>query len=126
MAWGSELRDLMMVAEQDWRQRLAPVNLVVEADFTADEVRIAQGHYGDIANEMLRAGHRHFDIIKRYPAITLITLVGHAALAYDQQLERDNRCEPPQAQTTSAGGPFDSGGRPPPKKSAVGDRRPDP
>jgi hypothetical protein len=67
-----------------WRTRLKPVNLVIETDFSADEVRAAQSRYGAAARHMLNRGWLHNEIVKRYPALTLMILVGHAALAYDQ------------------------------------------
>ena len=67
----------------EWHQRLKPVNLVVETNFAADEVREAQSKYGTTAQQLLRRGWTHKEIIRRYPALTLVTLVGHAALAYD-------------------------------------------
>ncbi|WP_245850571.1 hypothetical protein [Mycobacterium angelicum] len=67
----------------EWRTRLKPVNLVIETDFTADEVRTAQSKYGAVAAHLVRQGWTHKKIIRHYPALTLMILVGHAALAYD-------------------------------------------
>ena len=78
------LSDWMSDEEYRLRTALERVSLVVETDFSANEIREAQRHYGQAATDMLRRGHHHRDIIKRYPALTLTTLVGHAALAYDQ------------------------------------------
>jgi hypothetical protein len=77
------LEDWMSDKDFEWRTRLKPVNLVIETDFSADEVRIAQSKYGATAGHLLTQGWTHRNIIKRYPALTLIILVGHAALAYD-------------------------------------------
>ena len=81
---GQELVDWMSDAERHWRERLAPVNLVIESDFSEDEVREAQRNYGAAATSMFRSGYACTDVIKRFPAITLITLVGHAAVSYNQ------------------------------------------
>ena len=40
------LSDWMSDADYEWRGRLQPINLVIEADFTADEVCEAQRNYG--------------------------------------------------------------------------------
>ena len=67
----------------EWRTRLQPVNLVIETDFSADEVRNAQSRYGAAVGHLINRGWTHEKIIKRFPALTLMILVGHAALAYD-------------------------------------------
>ena len=72
----------MSDADYAWRQRLQPVNLVIETDFTADEVREAQSKYGAAARALLNKGATPKQIVKRYPALTLMILVGHASLAY--------------------------------------------
>ena len=77
------LSDWMSDADFAWRQRLQPVNLVIETDFSADEVREAQSKYGTAVRHLLNQGAQHSKIIKRYPALTLLILVGHACLAYD-------------------------------------------
>jgi hypothetical protein len=74
----------MSEAEDRWRTKLGPVNLVIEADFTAADVRTAQRNFGETAAHMLRWGYRPSEVINEYPALTLTVLVGHAALAYDQ------------------------------------------
>jgi hypothetical protein len=66
------------------RQALEPVSLVVETNFDAEDIQVAKQHYGLTATHMLRRGHRHSDVITKYPALTLMILVGHAAVAYDQ------------------------------------------
>lgn len=78
------LREWMSDAEYEWRTKLKPVNLVIETDFTAEEIRRAQTKYGNAARRLLSRGFQHREIIKKYPALTLLILVGHAALAYDQ------------------------------------------
>ncbi|MGE2718451.1 hypothetical protein [Mycolicibacterium celeriflavum] len=74
------------LSDEDYRLRAAlePVNLVAELNLSADEVRTAQSKYGVAARAMLGRGHRYDDVIKKYPALTLAILVGHAALAYEQ------------------------------------------
>ena len=71
------LSDWMSDEEYRLRQSLEQVSLVVETNFSAEEVREAQHRYGQAATDMLQRGHHHWDIIKKYPALTLITLVGH-------------------------------------------------
>jgi len=78
------LPEWMSDAEYQWRTRLKSVNLVIETDFTAEEIRTAQTRYGNAVRWLRSRGFEHRDIIKKYPAVTLTTLVGHAALAYDQ------------------------------------------
>ena len=77
------LADWMSDTDFEWRNRLKPVNLVVETDFTAEEIRTAQRKFGSAARQLLDRGNSYKQIIKRYPGLTLATLVGHAALAYD-------------------------------------------
>lgn len=83
MSDGRTLADWMSDAEHDWRTRLQPVNLVIETNFTADEVRTAQSKFGAAVYGLLRKDVPYNKIIKRYSAVTLLTLVGHASLAYD-------------------------------------------
>ncbi|WP_233209466.1 hypothetical protein [Mycobacterium sp. ENV421] len=73
----------MSDADFAWRQRLAPVRLVIETDFSADEVREIQRNLGRAAQQLINRGWSHEEVIKRYPAVSLVALVGHAALAYD-------------------------------------------
>lgn len=77
------LSEWMSDEEHRLRQSLEQVSLVVETNFSAEEIREAQRRYGQAAADMLRRGHHHREVIKKYPALTLATLVGHAALAYD-------------------------------------------
>jgi hypothetical protein len=78
------LADWMSDSDFEWRTRLKPVNLAIETDFSADEIRTAQSKYGAAARQLLDREWTHSEIIKRYPALTVMVLVGHAALAYDQ------------------------------------------
>lgn len=78
------LADWMTDRDYEWRTKLAPVRLVVEADFSADEVRAAQSKYGMAARQLEKNGRTPTEFIRRYPALTLVILVGHAAVAYDQ------------------------------------------
>jgi hypothetical protein len=80
---GMSLADWMSDADYEWRTRLKPVNLLIETDFSAEEVRTAQSKYGATARLLLDRGWPHSKIITRYPALTLMILVGHASLAYD-------------------------------------------
>lgn len=78
------LADWMSDNDYEWRQRLQLVNLVVETDFSADGVREAQSKYGSAARQLFLRGWSPEKFIKRFPALTLLVLVGHAALEYDQ------------------------------------------
>lgn len=69
--------------EFEWRQRLAPVSLVIETDFTEHEIREAQKRYGATARQLAIRGWTYQRIIQRFPALTTAVLVGHAALEYD-------------------------------------------
>lgn len=80
----TSLPDWMSDADYEWRQRLKPVRLVIECDFSTEEVRESQRNAGRAAQHLLNRGFSHREIIKKYPALTLVILVGHAALAYDQ------------------------------------------
>ncbi|KUI27328.1 hypothetical protein [Mycobacterium sp. GA-2829] len=78
------LSEWMSDAEYDWRQRLQPVNLVVETNFSIDDIRHAQQRYGAAARQLFLRGVPYRKFIRRYPALTLLVLVGHAALEYEQ------------------------------------------
>ncbi|WP_304106598.1 hypothetical protein [Mycolicibacterium bacteremicum] len=69
--------------EHRWRSLLQPVSLVIETDFSEDDVRQTQRKFGSAIRQLAKQDVPHRKIIKRYPALTLLTLVGHAALAYD-------------------------------------------
>lgn len=69
--------------EYRWRALLQPVSLVIEADFSEDDVREAQRKFGAMVRQLEKQEIPYRKIIKRYPALTLLTLVGHASLAYD-------------------------------------------
>jgi hypothetical protein len=75
--------DWMSDTDFELRRALEPVSLVVETNFDAEEVRLAQKQYGRAARLMLLDDYRPADVIRKYPALTLAILVGHAALAYD-------------------------------------------
>ena len=69
--------------EHRWRALLQPVSLVIETDFSEHDVREAQRKFGAMVGKAERQGIPYLKIIKRHPALTLLTLVGHASLAYD-------------------------------------------
>lgn len=81
---GTSLADWMSDADFEWRKRLQAVNLVVETDFSAEEVRVAQSKYGASVKQLRDKGLSYEEIINKHPGLTLMILVGHAALAYDQ------------------------------------------
>jgi hypothetical protein len=74
------------LSDEDHRLRAAleTVNLVVEMNLTADEIRRVQSRYGLAVEAYLKNGHGFATIANRYPALTLAALVGQAALGYDQ------------------------------------------
>ena len=74
------------LSDEDHRLRTAlqSVNLVVEMNLTADEIRQVQSRYGLAAEAYLEKGLGFAAIAKKYPALTLAALVGQAALGYDQ------------------------------------------
>lgn len=77
------LTDWMSDKEYEWRERLQPANLVIETDFSADEVREAQSKFGATVQTLVKRDIPYAKIINGYPAVTVVTLVGHASLAYD-------------------------------------------
>lgn len=78
------LREWLSDAEFEWRQKLKPASLVIETDFTPSQVRTAKLRWGQAANALKKRGYSYAEIIKRYPALTLLILVGHAALDYEE------------------------------------------
>lgn len=62
------LADWMSDADFDWRTRLKQVNLVVETDFSMEEIQEAQAKYGVAAQHLLAKGWTHKELIQRYPA----------------------------------------------------------
>lgn len=83
MSDGRSLTDWMSDAEYEWRARLQPVNLVIETDYSAGEIRTAQSKLGATVQALTKRDVPYSKVIKRYSAVTLVTLVGHASLAYD-------------------------------------------
>lgn len=83
MSGTQALVDWMSDAEHEWRTRLQPVNLVIETDFLAHDIRDLQSRYGSRTQQLINQGFTRREMIKKYPAATLMILVGHASLAYD-------------------------------------------
>jgi hypothetical protein len=79
-----KLGDWLSDAEFSWRQKLKPASLVVEADFTADEIDTARTRWGMAARALLKRDVTPRQIVERYPALTLLVLVGHASLYYEE------------------------------------------
>ncbi|MGW5075796.1 hypothetical protein [Rhodococcus sp. NPDC004095] len=80
---GSFLKDQAGDEEFRIRQGLEKVGLFFELNLDEDELRRCQELFGRIAVYDLRVDDSTL-LIKRYPALTLATLVGHAGLAYEQ------------------------------------------
>ncbi|PRC48199.1 hypothetical protein C6A85_81060, partial [Mycobacterium sp. ITM-2017-0098] len=76
------LKDWLSDAEYEWRQKLKPVNLVIETDFTSEQIDRIKKYWGVAVSALRKRGSDHREIVKRYPALTLMALVGHASLAY--------------------------------------------
>ena len=79
-----KLGDWLSDEEFKWRQKLKPARLVIETDFTADQIDTAKNRWGLAAGTLLKRGSTHGQIIKRYAALTLLVLVGHASLYYEE------------------------------------------
>ncbi|MEJ9079606.1 hypothetical protein WKY82_14385 [Gordonia malaquae] len=60
------------------RERFAPVALVVEANFTPDELCEAQRRLGALMRDMPAGAH--IALITRHPALIITALVGHATI----------------------------------------------
>lgn len=82
MAEQISLKDWLSDAEFEWRQKLKPVNLVIETDFTRKNTAQIKKYWGAAARALRKRDYSHYEIVKRYPALTLMALVGHASLSY--------------------------------------------
>ncbi|MGW4535414.1 hypothetical protein ACWEOI_31130 [Nocardia sp. NPDC004340] len=74
-----------LAGDEEFRfgQQLDGVTLFFELNLDEDEVCRVQSMYGQIAATYVpRYGARA--LIRKYPALTLVSLIGHAGLAYDQ------------------------------------------
>ncbi|MCV7016275.1 hypothetical protein H7I96_00820 [Mycolicibacterium aichiense] len=76
------LKDWLSDAEYGWRQKLRPANLVIETDFTSKQIAQIKKYWGAAVRALRKRDVGHYEIIKRYPALTLMALVGHASLSY--------------------------------------------
>nr|WP_237421899.1 hypothetical protein [Gordonia sp. SID5947] len=65
------------------RQLLDGVSLFFELNLNEDELRRAQELFGRLTAREINSGTQS-TLIKRYPALTLTTMIGHAGLAYEQ------------------------------------------
>lgn len=82
MAGQISLKDWLSDAEYEWRQKLKPVNLVIETDFTPKDTAEIKKYWGEAVKALRKRDYAHYEIVKRYPALTLMALVGHASLSY--------------------------------------------
>ncbi len=74
-----------LAGDEEFRlaRRLDGVTMFFELNLDADEVRRTQEMYGSVADQFVpRNGPQA--LIRKFPALTLTSLVGHAGLAYDQ------------------------------------------
>ncbi|MCV7176153.1 hypothetical protein H7H98_10395 [Mycolicibacterium sphagni] len=78
------LKDWLSDAEYEWRQKLKPANLVIETDFTAKQIERIKKYWGAAVRVLRKRDVSHYEIVKRYPALTLMALVGHASLSYQE------------------------------------------
>jgi hypothetical protein len=76
------LKDWLSDAEYEWKQKLKPVNLVIETDFTEKKAAQIKKYWGAAVRALRKHGYNNYEIVKRYPALTLMALVGHASLSY--------------------------------------------
>ncbi|GAB2660910.1 hypothetical protein GCM10027068_46220 [Prescottella soli] len=83
MAQSTYLNDL--AGDENFRIAgdLDKVDLFFEMNLDEDAIRRAQELFGRVATAELRTG-TYQSLIKKYPALTLVTLIGHAGLAYEQ------------------------------------------
>ncbi len=83
MAQSTYLNDL--AGDENFRiaRDLDKVDLFFEVNLDEDAIRRAQELFGRVATAELRTG-TYEALIKKYPALTLVTLIGHAGLAYEQ------------------------------------------
>jgi hypothetical protein len=59
------LKEWMSDAEYEWRMKLKAVNLVIETDFTADQIHEAQGKWGAAARALLVRAFEPHEIVKK-------------------------------------------------------------
>ena len=85
-AWSGQisLKDWLSDAEYDWRQKLKPANLVIETDFTTKQIAQIKKYWGAAVRALRKRDVSYYEIVKRYPALTLMALVGHASLSYQE------------------------------------------
>jgi hypothetical protein len=64
-------------------RELEKADLFFELNFDEDAILRAQDLFGRVARQELRlSGYE--GVVKKYPALTLVSLIGHAGVAYDQ------------------------------------------
>lgn len=79
----AELRNLASAEDHRLAGRLKTARMFFELDIPESRVTEVHALFGRIgAPELRRAGFDEF--IKKYPALTLVALVGHAGVAYEQ------------------------------------------
>jgi len=54
-----KLGDWLSDEEFQWRQKLKPARLVIETDFTADQIDTAKNRWGLAAGTLLKRGSTH-------------------------------------------------------------------
>lgn len=67
----------------DELEKLKKADLFFELNFDEDAILRAQEIFGQIARAELRIATYEM-VIKKYPALTLVSLIGHAGVAYEQ------------------------------------------
>lgn len=80
---GSYLADQASDEEYRIREALKNVGLFFELNLDEDELRRAQELFGRLVAQEAGTG-TEATLIRRYPALTLTTMVGHAGLSYEQ------------------------------------------
>lgn len=79
---GSYLADQASDEEFRIRQALRDVGLFFELNLDEDELRRAQELFGRLVTREMGSG-THSTLVRRYPALTLTTMIGHAGLSYE-------------------------------------------
>ena len=82
---GFFIKDWCKDREFEFAQALRGVSLVVETNIDEDTYLRAAQHFGDYAAALHRIHNwTGREIVKKFPALTLVALVGHAATDYEQ------------------------------------------
>jgi len=88
------IRDWLGDREDEFRRRLQGISLAIEADIDENLMVSAAEFFGVHVGKLHRIhGWSGREITRKYPALTLVTLVGHAATDYEQNRYWDSYWE---------------------------------